>query len=134
MRKTLLLSLWLLAPVMLLAYHYGPGQARLAQDRAADKIAEARAFEAKQDWVAARQAWGEALSALPADKTSARLQVQLAQARPRMYIGELPEAIDDMEALLTEAQTARMAKAFQQEVRGTLAGAQYYAAWLMRLE
>ena len=43
MRKTILFCLWLLVPVVLLAYHYGPGQSRLAMDRAAGKIAEAKA-------------------------------------------------------------------------------------------
>ena len=47
MRKTILFCIWLLVPVVLLAYHYGPGQSRLAMDCAARKIAEAKAFEAK---------------------------------------------------------------------------------------
>jgi hypothetical protein len=134
MRKTLLFALWLLVPVVLLAYHFGPGQSRLAQDRAARKIAEARALEAKEDWPAAHEAWSAALAATPADKTTARLQLQLAQARTRMYTGELPEAMEDMDNLLTEAQRVGADKKIQHEVRGTLATAQYYAGWLMRLE
>lgn len=134
MRKTLLISVWLLIPVILLAYHYGPGQSRLAMDRAARKIAEARALEAEQNWEAAAQVWGEALAATPQEKTGPRLQLRLAQARVRMYTGELPEAIEDMETLLTEARRDRAEGGLQREIRGTLAGAQYYAGWLMRLE
>lgn len=134
MRKTLLISIWLLIPVILLAYHYGPGQSRLAMDRAARKIAEARALEAEQNWEAAVQVWGEALSATPQEKTGPRLQLRLAQARVRMYTGELPEAIEDMETLLTEARRDRAEGGLQHEIRGTLASAQYYAGWLMRLE
>lgn len=134
MRKTLLISVWLLVPVILLAYHYGPGQSRLAADRAARKIAEARALEANQDWHDAAQAWGEALAATPQEKTGPRLQLRLAQARVRMYTGELPEAIEDMDALLAEALRDRADERLQREIRGTLAGAQYYAGWLMRLE
>src|SRR5688572_23886717 len=134
MRKTILFALWLLVPVVLLAYHFGPGQSRLAMDRAALKIAQARALEAKEDWQAANEAWSAALAATPHAKTAARLQLQLAQARTRMYTGELPEAMEDMDKLLTEAQRNGADKSFQQEVRGTLASAQYYAGWLMRLE
>jgi len=134
MRKTILFALWLLVPVALLAYHFGPGQSRLAQDRAARKIAEARALEAKEDWQAAYEVWGAALAATPQDKTAARLQLQLAQARTRMYTGELPEAMEDMDKLLTEAQRSGADKKMQQEIRSTLATAQYYAGWLMRLE
>jgi len=134
MRKTILFCIWLLVPVVLLAYHYGPGQSRLAMDRAAGKIAEAKAFEAKEDWAAAYAAWSEALAATPADKTTARFQLRLAQARTRMWTGDLPEAITDMETLLTEAQRGGADKEFQSELRSALAGGQYYEGWLMRLE
>src|SRR5688572_26325433 len=125
MRKTALFCLWLLVPVILLAYHYGPGQSRLALDRAASKIAEARALEAKEDWRAALQAWGEALAATPPEQTGPRLRLRLAQAHARMYTGELPEAIQDMESLMTEAQRDRAQEEIQREIRGTLASAQY---------
>jgi hypothetical protein len=127
-------ALWLLVPVVLLAYHFGPGQSRLAMDRAARKIAEARALETLEDWQAAYEAWTAALASTPPDQATARLQLQLAQARARMYTGELPEAMEDMDKLLAEAQQSGADKKFQHEVRDTLATAQYYAGWLMRLE
>lgn len=134
MRKTILFCIWLLVPVVLLAYHYGPGQSRLAMDRAAGKIAEARAFEAQEDWDSASAAWSEALAATPMDQSAARFQLRLAQARTRLWTGDLPEAITDLEALLTEAQRSGAGKEFQTELRATLAGGQYYEGWLMRLE
>jgi hypothetical protein len=134
MRKTVLFCIWLIVPVMLLAYHYGPGQSRLATDRAARRIAEAKALEAIGDWAAAYAAWSEALAATPPEKTTVRFQMRLAQARTRMWTGDLPEAITDLESLLTEAQRGGADKEFQNELRGTLAGGQYYEAWLMRLE
>src|SRR5206468_7942071 len=114
--------------------HYGPGQSRLAMDRAAGKIAEARAFEAQEDWEAAYAAWSEALAATPPGETAARFQLRLAQARTRMWTGDLPEAITDLETLLTEAQRGDTDKELQSELRSTLAGGQYYEGWLMRLE
>ena len=56
MRKKILFALWLLVPVAMLAYHYGPGQTRLDQERAVKKITEARAFEAQDQWPEATQA------------------------------------------------------------------------------
>lgn len=134
MRKRILFTLWLLVPVVLLAYHFGPGQARLSSERAAKKIVEARQFEASEQWAEAAQAWADALAATPADKTTQRLQIQLAHANARIYTGELPEAMEQMEALLTQAQAAKADVSLQQEIRSSLASSRYYAAWLMRLE
>jgi hypothetical protein len=134
MRKKILFALWLLVPVAMLAYHFGPGQTRLDQERAVKKIAEARAFEALEQWAEATQAWVDALAATPADKTTQRIQLRLAHANARTYAGELPEAMEDMEKLLGEVQSARVCAALQREVRGALAASRYYTAWLMRLE
>jgi hypothetical protein len=134
MRKTLLFALWLMVPVVLVAYHYGPGQARLAADRAAGKIADARALEVEEDWEAAYRAWGEALALTPPDQSAARMQIRLSQSRTRMYTGELPEAMHDLDGLLAEARHHKADAALQREIRGSLASAQYYVSWLMRLE
>lgn len=134
MRRTILFTVWLLVPIALLAYHFGPGQARLGAERAAKKIAEARQLEAAEQWTDAAQAWAEALADTPAARTTQRLQIQLAQANARIYAGELPEAMDQMEKLLTEAQTGKADAGVQREIRSSLASSRYYAAWLMRLE
>ena len=102
MHKRILFALWLLVPVAMLAYHFGPGQARLEQERAAQKIAEARTLEALERWPEATQAWADALAATPADKTTQRIQIRLAHANARTYAGELPEAMADLEKLLGE--------------------------------
>jgi hypothetical protein len=134
MRKTILLTLWLLAPVLLLAFHYGPGQGYVARGRAAEKIAEALQFEQAGDWLGAREAYSEALAALTAGDVAVRFKLRLAQANARMYSGELPEAITDLESLLTEMQKQKADPKQLRDVRGTLGTAEYYAAWLMRLE
>lgn len=134
MRRKILFTLWLLVPVAVLAYHFGPGQARLNTERAAKAIAQARVFEATEQWADAVQSWADALAATPADNKPARWQLQLAHANARIYVGELPEAMEDMEKLLSETQTAKADAALQREVRSSLGSARYYAAWLMRLE
>jgi hypothetical protein len=133
MRRTILTILWLLVPVMLLAYHYSPGQNRLATDKAARAIAEARAFEQSEHWGGAVDAWDAALASLPEEAVEARTQVRLAHSRARMHAGELPEAIDALETLLDEAD-GNVSAELTGEVRSLLATANYYAGWLMRLE
>jgi tetratricopeptide (TPR) repeat protein len=134
MKRKLFLYAWLLAPVALLAYHYGPGQAGLARDAAAGKIELARQLEQKEDWREAVTAYDEALARLPATESSTRWQLRLARSKARMYAGELPEAISDMEGQLAEMEKGLAPARSNQEVRAALGMAQYYAAWLMRLE
>lgn len=134
MRKTIMIIVWLLVPVVLLAYHFGPGQSRLAQDSAARSIAEARAFETAEEWTQAVDAWSDALAATPETELNERFRLRLAQANARMYIGELPEAMEAMDSMLTEARREKVDVALEREIRGSLASAEYYAAWLMRLE
>jgi hypothetical protein len=134
MRKKLLLIFWSLVPILVVAFHYGPGQNRIARDQVAEKIKAAQNAELQQDWPAAVAAYADALSLLPADQKSARCKLQLAHANARMFAGQLPEAMVEMEGLLTEMIKDKAAPAQIREVRGTLASAQYYAGWLMRLE
>jgi hypothetical protein len=134
MKSKLFLYLWLLAPVALLAYHYGPGQTGLARDAAAEKIAAAQQFEQKEDWRGAVTAYDEALARLPASDTKTRWDLRLARSKARMYSGELPEAISDMEGQLSEMEQASAPSGMTQAVRASLGTAQYYAGWLMRLE
>ena len=133
MRK-LLAVLWLLVPVGLIAFHYGPGQQRVDRDRSAAKVAAARAAEAKEDWRGAMNAYAEAISALPPGDAEPRFKLRLAHAKARMRAGELPEAAVDVEGLLEDATAANMPADLVKEVRATVGTMHYYLAWLMRLE
>ena len=134
MKRKLLFSMWLLVPVMLVAYHYGPGQAALGRDRAAALAREAVDRETAEDWAGALDAYRQSLAALPAEDAARRNRLRLAAANARMYTGELPEAMQDLDGLLGEMLKASTPGPDVRAVRRTLAGAQYYAAWLMRLE
>ena len=134
MRKTLLLYCWLLTPIALLAYHYGPGQSGLARDVAAEKMGIAQTAEQSEDWPAAVAAYAEALEKTPVSDTAARWQLRLAHSKARMQIGEIPEAIAEMDGMLAEMEKANAPATRQDDVRTNLATAEYYAAWLMRLE
>ena len=128
MKKNLLIFLWALAPVALLAYHYGPGQTGLAREEAKASIQAALEFEKKEQWQQAIDAYDEALAALPEEETAKRMQLQLARANARIYVGELPEAMFAMEHLLDEAAKGDDKK-LENKVRASLASAQYYTGW-----
>jgi transcriptional regulator with XRE-family HTH domain len=133
MRK-LLAVLWLLVPVGLIAYHYGPGQLKLQRDRAARHLSYAKEAEAAGMHKAAYEAYAKALTELPSVDKDARLLTRLSQAKTRMYFGELPEAMEDTESLLSDALTETDSKAIQDQIRSTAGSMHYYVAWLMRLE
>ncbi|MBN1515892.1 hypothetical protein JXA32_04940 [Candidatus Sumerlaeota bacterium] len=135
MRKWLLL-IWLLAPVGLAAFHFGPGSALLARDLAASRLAAARTATDNGDDVEAEKQYQLALDQLPADAVSPerRNQIRLAQARVRMVKGELVEAIEDFHGILADAVADPEQATLEQETRSSLARAQYYAGWIMRLE
>ena len=133
MKKNLLIFLWALAPVALLAYHFGPGQAGLAREEARASIRAALNFEASEEWRQTIDAYNDALAALPDTETAKRQQLQLARANARIYVGELPEAMFEMEHLLDETAKGSDSE-LESKVRSSLASAQYYTGWLMRLE
>ncbi|MFM8420905.1 MAG: hypothetical protein ACKOEQ_12380 [Verrucomicrobiota bacterium] len=134
MKRRWFLSLWLMLPVALAAYHFGPGRAALGRDHGAARLEAARRAEAAEDWQGAMAAYDAALAALPSDATEARARIRLAQARARVFTGELPEAMGDMEALLADVKGHAGLARLEGAVREELASAQYHAAWLMRLE
>ena len=75
MKKNLLIFLWALAPVALLAYHFGPGQAGLAREEATTSIQAAVDFEAGKQWQQAIDSYNDALAALPDSETAKRHQL-----------------------------------------------------------
>ena len=83
MKKNLLIFLWALAPVALLAFHFGPGQAGIAREEARASIQAALDFEADEQWQQAIDAYNNALAALPETETTKRQQLQLARANAR---------------------------------------------------
>src|SRR5262249_23427686 len=148
MRKALLF-VWLLVPVAAGAYHWGPGQDRMRADRAADAAARAthaaqQAREiavssgddaARASWTEAEAAYTEALEQLPPGKDREARALRLERAKAQMYVSKLFDARKELELIVREigedkdATPAEMADA-----RATLANAQYYTTWLMRLE
>jgi len=133
MRK-LLAVVWLMIPIAMIAYHFGPGQVKLARDRAAKQIATARAAESRDDWAAAQEAYRLALVDLPETDTDARLATRLALAKTRPYLGQLPEAMGEVESILDDAVRESKDATLVDAIRSTAGQMHYHVAWLMRLE
>src|SRR5690606_15222809 len=64
MKKWLIL-LWLLIPVALLSYHFGPGQDALAFRQAQEHLLKAQEFEQAGHYEEAIEAYAESQAALP---------------------------------------------------------------------
>lgn len=133
--KTLLITFWLSVPLAVAAYHYGPGQDQVKKDTAAAFIAAATKASAEMDHGAAIDACDAALAELPAEAVAESRQLRLVRAKERLPIGQLPQAHDELDALLTELNADTAADPdLKRETRTALASSKYYLAWLMRLE
>ena len=131
MRKKLLFTVWLLVPIVVLAFHYGPGQKGVAREEVASKIKTAQEAEAVQDWRSAMTAYEAAIAILPGDQKTVRFKLQHAHAHARMFSGELPEAIGELEGLLGEMLNQSAPIEQMREVRGMCSGEIRVAEMLM---
>jgi len=134
MRKSFIL-LWLLVPLVAAAYHYGPGQDRLQADDVAGHIARAKAHLEAEEFAEAVTAFDQAISDMPPDNTQAIPRLRLEKAKAQMQSAGLPEAHKDLVSLLDDlGKNAAAAPGLIAETKSTLASAQYYMTWLLRLE
>jgi len=134
MRKLTVLA-WLLLPIMVAAYHYGPGQDQLRLDRAAGLLAVAEKHAAAEEWAEAEADYEAALEEIPSENIGSRQRVRLELAKVQMFVKKLPDAHRALQSLVTTLQSDQDADpALYAEARSALANAQYYMTWLMRLE
>src|SRR5947209_13242948 len=133
--RTLVLIGWLMVPLAVAAYHYGPGQERLKLDDAAAQLTIADGHAAVGEWTEAVAAYDDALRMLPPGQTAQAQRIRMERAKAQMLADKLPEAHADLQALADELErdTAADPK-LRAETRSALAGSQYYMTWLMRLE
>lgn len=146
--RRLLLFLWLVLPLGGAAYHYGPGQDRLAEDRAAragelafERADAARAMASESGDAAARPLWAEAEKAfdeaighLPKGRDLTLAKLRLERAKAQLNNSKLPTARAELDGILEDLESAGADGGLLDEARETLANAQYYNTWLLRLE
>lgn len=139
MRK-LALIVWLMLPVLVGAYHYGPGQARLKLDEVTALLEQADQLVQEKQWKQAVAAYENALALLPEGHDEVRQRVRLERAKAMMFCAELPAANAELLTLVDELQQRQSqiedpaAAEVLRDARAALANSQYYRTWLMRLE
>ncbi|MGB0774243.1 MAG: hypothetical protein ACPG32_03080 [Akkermansiaceae bacterium] len=133
--RILLATLWLLVPLGLAAYHYGPGQTQVALDKTESHLELARQAVQDENWEVAIQQYQEALTKLPKDEKHASFRIQLEIAKAKMQNSALPEAREDLAELVVALNDDKAAPTeLKEDALSTLANARYYMTYLMKLE
>lgn len=132
--KRWLLLCWLLLPLPVIVWHFGPGQQWLARDRANTLIRQARLAEAGSDWARAAQQFGAAAALVGTGDPATKLRLDLAQVRVNYRQGAAVEAIDGAVGILANRNFESQPADLQREARELAGRIHYYAAWVMRLE
>jgi len=132
--KKFLLFLWLMLPLPVVVWHYGPGQKWLARDRAHTLIRTAEQFEAQKNWRDAEPLFREAAGLVRGLDDSLQTRLDIALIRARYRQGGAVEAIDMADRLLNDPRFQRQPQALQDEARELASRIHYHAAWVMRLE
>ncbi len=134
MRK-IVIPVWCMVPILVGAYHFGPGQEKLVLDEAATLLDVAGAHAKAEEWAMADQKYEEALELLPASEIATIRRATLEKAKAQMFISELPLAHRAVKGLVDElVEDTDADPELLADARSTLANSQYYMTWLMRLE
>ena len=132
--KRWLLLLWLLLPLPVVVWHYGPGQKWLARDRAQSLISRGQHAESAKDWSAAETSFREAAALVGNSDSRLKMQLDVALVRARYRQGAAVDAIDGIDRILADPTFHSQPQAQQREARELAGRIHYHAAWVMRLE
>ncbi len=133
--RSVLLVTWLMLPIGAWAYHEGPGQDRLALDECDILFRSAHEASDSGEWKAAIRDYEAALSKLPDGEDLLSQKVRLELSKARMQAQGLNEARDELEMLVEHLSAEdNPDQQLLNGARRSLARAQFYKTWLMRLE
>lgn len=132
--KRWLLLLWLLLPLPVIVWHFGPGQKWLARDRANALIRQAEQAEIQGNWAEADGFYRAAGALIGNSDPHTKLQLDLALVRMSFRKGAAVDAIDGADRILTANSFPQQPRALRRDARELAARIHYYAAWIMRLE
>jgi hypothetical protein len=150
MRKILILF-WLLVPVAMAAYHYGPGQQQMTIDEVGKTLREAENYvatakalvagekqrEANVEFAKAIEKFDEAIQKLPKEKKREIQRIRLEKAKALFSSQQNPTARTELGALLdelTNEKSEEQDELLVADTREALATSQFYMTWLMRIE
>jgi hypothetical protein len=133
--RTFGLLAWLMVPVLVGAYHYGPGQEKLRLDDVSRLLADADRLAAQEQWSKASSEYEQALSLLPPGRVDEARRIRLQRAKVQMLDHQLPEANAALKELVDQIEADKAADPrLRDDARSALASSEYYLTWLMRLE
>lgn len=133
--KILIFTFWCLLPLALAAFHYGPGHEKQLFDQTADFLKSAKEHAKSEDWPQAVEAYEKALSVLPKERVSDSWPIRLRLAQARMESGGLPQAREELAALVREVEADPQADPkLRDGALATLASSRFYMTYLMKLE
>jgi hypothetical protein len=133
--RTFGLLAWLMVPVLVGAYHYGPGQEKLQLDDVSRLLAQADRLAEEEQWAEASSRYEKALALLPPGRVEEARRVRLQRAKVQMFDRQLPEASAALKELVDQLEADKSADSrLRDDAREALANSQYYLTWLMRLE
>lgn len=132
--RILLLLAWLLLPVGVGIWHYGPGQDQMRLDEVSKLLAAADAALQAEKFSDAVNLYEDALQRLPSERVQESRQIRLAKAKAQMRASQLPQAHTDLKALVDELQNVPGSEKLLADARSSLAQACYYTTWMLRLE
>lgn len=133
--RNILIILWLLVPVAVAAYHFGPGQEKVTLDEAGLAMKRASRAVDESDPFEALEHFDEAIEKLPDTERNAIRRLTLEKAKVQMQAKQLPQANEVMKGMLDELATEDGADPqLLADTREAYANSQYYMTWLMRLE
>jgi hypothetical protein len=132
--KRFALFLWLLLPLPIVVWHYGPGQKWLARDQAHVLIQSAQKFESQKNWAEAESRFTEAANKVGNTDPRLKAQLDLALVRARYRQGGAVEAVDRIDSLINEPKFHSQPAELRREARELAGRIHYHAAWVMRLE
>lgn len=132
--KRLFLFFWLLLPLPVIVWHYGPGQKWFARDQAHALIQRAQKFEAERKWSEAESLYREAAGKVRNEDPKLKTQLDIALVRQRYRQGGAVESIDMIDSVISDAKFHQQPAEIQREARELAGRIHYHAAWVMRLE
>ncbi len=133
--RGLLICAWLLVPAAAVAYHLGPGQKAVVVDEAGMFLRAGDAYAKAGQWVNAADAYNMAIERLPEEAVEVAQRARIERAKAQLNCSQLPAAYDDLTMLVDELNDSpKPDAAILKDARTSLAQAQYYLTWLMRLE
>jgi|GEM_PF-2762587 len=132
MFRRILLGFWVVSPLLLILFHFGPGQKLAERDRATDLAASAKPLVERKEWKEAIQVYDRALAMLPEREVADRREIQFSRGKALLSAGRSGESIAVLERLEGELVHANPESAVVAAVRKELAAALFCRAFLLR--